>query len=304
MQSILNYLGHPAKLCDSFVRHFGRWLPDKTYLEIRYRLKTGRYLNLKNPKGFNEKIQWLKLYDRKPEYTKMVDKAAVKDYVANMIGSQYIIPTLGSWEKATDIDFETLPNQFVLKTTNGGGGSGVVICKNKDKLNKGQTIQKLQKSLQNDIYDLLREWPYKNVNKKIIAEQYLEDETGSLSDYKVLCFGGVAKLIEYHTHRFTEKHAQDFYDREWNKIAISQNCKYTASDYTAPKPLCLKQMLEFSEKLAKDMPLCRIDWYIVNGQLYFGEITFYDGSGFELFDDEEYEELLGSWIRLPLKEEK
>jgi hypothetical protein len=230
----------------------------------------------------------------------MVDKYAVKLFVANMIGKQYVIPTIGIWEKTTDINFDILPKRFVLKTTNGGGGNGIIICKDKKRLDKEQACQKLKESLNNDIYKSLREWPYKNVNKRILAEQYLEDESGGLNDYKVLCFGGVAKLIEFHTGRFTDNYVQDFYDREWNKTTISQNSHCKVSHEIAHRPRCLKQMLDFSEKLTEGMPLCRVDWYIVNGCLYFGEITFYDGSGFELFDDEKTEQLLGSWIHLPM----
>lgn len=301
MLSISNYIKNPSLLLDSLVRNLGQWLPDRVYLKLRYRFKTGRYLNLDAPKGFNEKIQWLKLYDRNPAYTKMVDKYLVKDYVAEILGEQYIIPTIGIWNDVQSIDFNNLPNQFVLKTTNGGGGNGVVICKDKDRLDFYQAKNKLKKSLNQDIYNLLREWPYKNVEKRIIAEKYMEDENGSLNDYKVLCFGGVAKLIEYHTNRFNERHAQDFYDRNWKKTGISQNSNYTATDEIAPCPSCLSDMIDFSETLSRGIPLCRIDWYVVGNRLYFGEITFYDGSGFELFDDDYYEELLGSWIPLPIE---
>jgi D-alanine-D-alanine ligase-like ATP-grasp enzyme len=230
----------------------------------------------------------------------MVDKYAVKDYVANMIGKEYIIPTLSVWDKPEEIDFESLPNQFVLKTTHGGGSVGVIICRNKEKLNKATTISQLKRAFRQDIYKESREWPYKNVRKKVLAERYMEDKSGSLKDYKVLCFSGKARLIELHSNRFSNHHTQDFYDTNWKKTNISQGGISTVSNFVAPRPDCLKKMLELSEALANKIPHCRVDWYTINDKLYFGEITFFDAGGFEPFDRKEDEEKLGSWINLPL----
>lgn len=300
MLSLKFYFENPRILLGSIVRECNMLFTDKMYLQIQFYLKTKKILHLNNPTGFNEKTQWLKLYDRNPNYTKMVDKYAVKKYVADLIGEEYIIPTLGVWDSPDDIDYNNLPNRFVLKTTHGGGCVGVVVCKDKDSLDKSSVVKRLNMSLRQDIYRQLGEWPYKNVKKKIIAEKYLENENGELNDYKVLCFSGKAKLVEFHSDRFGDHHTQDFYDRDWNKTNITQGGIDTMSDKVTPRPSCLDKMIELSEILTKDMPLCRVDWYIVANQLYFGEITFYDASGFELFDNEKDELMLGSWIDLSL----
>lgn len=284
-------------LFDKFSSHIHN---DELFLKIRFWLKMGRKLDLKNPKTYNEKLQWLKLYDRKPEYTTMVDKYAVKEYVARIIGEQFVIPTLGVWDNFDEINFDKLPNQFVLKATNGGGGSGVIICEDKSKLNIKATKLRLNNSLKEDIYTNLREWQYKNVKHRIIAEKLLVDkEHVSLNDYKVMTFGGEPKLMEMHIDRFSAHHTQDFYSLpDWKKTNITQSGYSDSSSIILPKPKCLDKMLELSSLLSKNIPHCRVDWYLVNGKLYFGEITFYDASGFCAFDKMEDELLLGSWIDL------
>lgn len=304
MLSLKEYIANPQFLLFSLLSKIGFWIPDKLYLQLLYYIMTGRRLNLKNPQTFSEKLQWLKLYDRRPEYTVMVDKHSVKDYVARIIGEEYIIPTLGVWDRPEEIDFESLPNQFVLKTTHGGGSVGVIFCKNKPSFNVEKARQSLKKAMKQDIYKASREWPYKNIRKRVLAEKYLEGENGNLDDYKVLCFSGKAKLIEYHVNRFKKHHTQDFYDKHWNKTNLSQGGKDTVSNYTVARPAFLNRMLKLSEILAKGISMCRVDWYIEKGKLYFGEITFFDAGGFEPFDREEDEELLGSWINLSLHQYK
>lgn len=294
------YAKNPRILLSSFLTRCGFWIPDKWYLQLLYFLNVGKPLNLRNPLTFSEKIQWLKLYNRRPEYTLMVDKYAVKDYVAGIIGQEYIIPTLCIWDCPEMIDFNTLPQQFVLKTTHGGGSCGVLICKDITLIDKRKIIKQLKKASKQNLYKSLREWPYKDVPKRIIAEKYLESENGVLDDYKILCFSGKAKLIEYHANRFGPNHTQDFYDTSWNKTSLSQGGINTVSDFVVDRPICFDKMLRLSESLAKGIPMCRIDWYIVNQKLYFGEITFFDASGFEPFDREEDEIMLGSWIDLSL----
>ena len=271
--------------------------PDKVYLQLLFRCKMGYKLNLTNPHTFNEKLQWLKLYNRNPLYTTLVDKYAVKKWVADKIGEEYIIPTLGVWNNANEIDFENLPNQFVLKTTNGGGGD-VVICKDKSVFDSVKVIKYLNRGLKKNIYCRLREWPYKNVIPRIIAEQFITDGKESLIDYKVLCFNGEPKLIEVHEGRF-KAHTQDFYDAEWNHLPIIQGTPL--SGRFVDKPSCLEEMLSLSRRLAKDMPHVRVDWYFASKKLLFGEMTFFDASGFDVFEPREYEELMGSWITLPQK---
>lgn len=275
------------------------WLipDDKKYLAFNFRWKIGYRLDWDNLKTYNEKIQWLKLYDQKPEYEIMVDKYKVKDYVAKIIGTEHIIPTLGVWDKAKDIDFNSLPQKFVLKCTHDSGG--IVICKDKSKLNIEAARKEIDKGLKMSFYMEGREYQYKNVKPRVIAEQYMEQEDGKgLNDYKVLCFGGKAKLIELHQGRYTDSHTQDFYDRNWNRTNITQGGYGAMAKAEAPKPKCFEEMISMSEKLSKDMRHARIDWYIVNNKLFFGEITLYDGSGFEPFDKYEDDLMIGSWINI------
>lgn len=279
-------------------RQYLKWIPDSVYLKMLFKTRMGRNLNLKDPKTYNEKLQWIKLYDRKPEYTVYVDKHAVKDYVASMVGEQYIIPTFKVWDNVKDIDFDSLPNQFVMKCTHDSGS--LVICKDKNNLDRKAAIKRMKKGLKHSGYWHAREWPYKNVPRRIIAEQYLVDDSGfELKDYKVMCFNGEPKLIEIHRGRYTDKHIQDFYDCDWVKQPITQD--YVISNDILPKPIFLDEMLELSRKLSVGIPHVRVDWYYANGQLYFGELTFFDGAGLTPFDQEEWDYTMGSWIELPPK---
>ena len=283
----------------SVVQNYFTWLPDELYLKLLFRFKMGYKLNLKNPKTFTEKLQWLKLYNRKPEYTTMVDKYAVKEYVAKIIGEEYIIPTLGVWDSFDDIDFSKLPQQFVLKTTHGGGGGGVVICKDKKTFDREKARKILERSMKGDIYKSLREWPYKNVPKRIIAEKYVEDESGYLRDYKVMCFNGLPKLVQMHMGRFNGIHTQDFYNCNWEKLDTINQVGCVNSDMVLPKPQCLEKMLDLSSKLSEGLPQIRVDWYIIESNVYFGEMTFFDAGGFDDFIPESLNEVIGSWIELP-----
>lgn len=281
------------------------WMPDDLYLKLLYLIFIGKQLNLKNPQTYNEKLQWLKLYDHNPLYTTMVDKYAVKKYVANKLGEEFIIPTLGVWNRPEEIDFSLLPNQFVLKTTFGGGGGDVLICKDKTSLNTEDAIKYMSAFMNQDSYKNLKEWPYKNVPRRVIAEKYMEEPgKTSLTDYKVMCFNGVARLIELHNGRYTDGHTQVFYDRDWNKTNITQGSYGDVSDTLAERPEKLEEMLKLSEVLSKDIPHVRVDWYIINNKLYFGELTFFDSSGFDDFIPDEYNYILGEWISLPIDNKK
>lgn len=274
------------------------WVPDEMYLKILYRLSLGKKCNLKNPVLYNEKLQWLKLHDRKPEYARMVDKHEVRSFISETLGEEFLIPSYGVFNSFEEIDFSKLPDQFVLKCTHDSGS--VEICKDKNAFDKKGAEERLTAAMGKNYYNTYREWPYKNVKPRIIAEKFMVDESGDdLKDYKIMCFNGKAKVIEIHENRFTEgkSHTQTFYDREWNKLDIAQDCSLPTKE-TKEKPEKLDDMLELSEKIAKDMYHVRIDWYLVNGQIYFGEITFFDGSGFEPFKNEKDEEFLGSLIRL------
>lgn len=271
----------PSYIVDAFVTRFCQFFPDKLYLSLRYRCQMGHWINWKHPKTFNEKLQWLKVYNRKPEYTKMVDKYAVKDYVAGIIGNEYIIPTFGVWGKPEDIDWDSLPNQFVLKTTHGGGGGGVVVCKDKATFNIEDAVNKLNKSLASDIYKVYREWPYKNVYKRIIAEKYIEDETGQLEDYKFTCTDGVAHNVMLCYDRGTGDTKFYFFDKDWNLLRLNKRGKAAPKNFTLPKPKNIEKMFEIAGKLSKGLPYARIDLYNVGGKIYFGEITFFPQSGFD-----------------------
>lgn len=287
----------------SIVSNFLRWLPDAPYLKLLYRFKMGHRLDLKSPKTFTEKIQWLKLYNRKPEYTTMVDKYAVKQYVANIIGEEYIIPTLGVWDKPEDVDWENLPNQFVLKTTHGGGGGGVVICKDKKIFDKNAAIDKLNESLSSDIYRGLREWPYKNVPKRIIAEKFMAPEKfpapKDLPDYKFFCFNGEPKYCQVIRDRHT-KETIDFYDMDWNHMPFV-GLNPVARNGLTPivRPGNLDEMKEICRKLADSKTFVRVDLYVIDDKSYFGELTLYPASGMGVFTPEEWNDKLGDLLTLP-----
>ncbi|MXP74790.1 glycosyl transferase [Lachnospiraceae bacterium WCA-9-b2] len=271
---------------------------DEKYLYHKFKTRMGYYPDLANPKTFNEKLQWLKLYDRKPEYTKMVDKYAVKEYVADKIGKQYIIPTLGVWDRFEDIDFDTLPNKFVLKCTHDSGG--LVIVRDKTKLDKSKAKKKLSKSLRTNYYRFGREWPYKDVQPRIIAEKYMEDKnTEELRDYKFFVFNGVVKAMFIATDRFKkgDETKFDFFDMEYRHLPLTNG--HPNSNVIPKKPETFMEMKQLASKIAENLPNARVDFYEVNGRSYFGEITFYHWSGMTPFEPQEWDRKFGDWITLP-----
>tara|TARA_B110000908_G_C10267775_1_gene466261 strand:+ start:7563 stop:8492 length:930 start_codon:yes stop_codon:yes gene_type:complete len=271
-------------------------IPDKMYLELLFRRVKGKKLNLNNAKSFNEKIQWLKLYDRKPEYTRMVDKYEVKKFVSNIIGEKHIIPTLGIWDEFDEIDFKKLPKQFVLKCTHDSGG--LIICKNKLELNMKSSKKLIDKSLKINYYFKGREWVYKNVKPRIIAEKYIVDnDVEDLRDYKFFCFNGKAKFIQVDFNRFTN-HKRNIYNTEWQfqnfKIEYPNDPNYLIS-----KPDKLGEMILLANKLSENISSLRVDLYVVKDYIYFGELTFYPGGGFEEITPNEWDYKLGRLIELP-----
>lgn len=284
----------------SLLTGYFKGLPERLYLKMLYRCKMGHKLDLNNPTTFTEKIQWLKLYDRKPEYTVMVDKEAVKKFVAERIGDAYIIPTIGVWDHAEDIDWDELPAQFVLKTTHGGGGGGVVICKDKETFDKEKATARLNNSLSKDIYSVFKEWPYKDVRRRIIAEQYLSDlsTTGQVNDYKLFCFNGKVRFLKVDFDRFT-KHGANYYDLDWNIMVVEETGIPSDFSREIPKPEKLREMIRIAETLSKGIPFLRVDLYYVNGKIYFGELTFFPSSGLVPFLPSECDAKIGAMLKLP-----
>ncbi len=257
----------------------------------------GKKLNLKKPATFNEKLQWLKLHDRKDIYTKMVDKIEAKEYVGGIIGREHIIRTLGVWNSFDEIDFEKLPEQFVLKCTHDSGD--IVICRDKSNFDFNSAKQKLTKGLRTNFYFVGREWPYKNVKPRIIAEEYMSELSTDLSDYKIHCFNGIPLFILVCKDRFSSQGmSEDFFDAEWNHIQVKRP-NHHLSKLAIDRPTQLNTMLEYATLLSKDIPFLRVDFYIIKEKVYFGELTFYPASGFARFDPEEYDELFGEYLKLP-----
>lgn len=282
-----------------FLRNYLTFLPDKIYIKIVFRLEMGYPLNLKNPRTFQEKMQWLKLYNRKPEYTKMVDKAAVKDFVARTIGSEYIIPTLGIWNKFDDIDFRMLPDKFVLKTTHSGGGGGVIICRDKDTFNINEAKKTLEGSLKCDLYNQFREWPYKDVPRMIIAERLLEiPNKDDLTDYKIYCFNGEPYYIQVIQDRNTSE-TIDFFDLNWNHqefCGLNENISQSKNPISRPSKL--KDMITIARKLSKGTVFIRVDLYFIEDKIYFGELTFYPAAGMGSFRPNIWNLRMGNLIKL------
>lgn len=272
-------------------------MPSEQFLKQMYRINMGKELNLENPVNYTEKLQWLKLYDHRPEYTTMVDKYAAKQYVADRIGEQYVIPMLGVWENANDIDFEALPEQFVLKTTHDSGA--LVICKDKSKLDVNAARKQLDHFMKRRYYDCNREWPYKNVKPRIIAEKYMEDSTyKELRDYKFFTFGGEPKVLYIAQGRGRgEPTVADFFDMDFNHLPFTID--HDMADVPPTKPQGFELMKQLAAKLSQGTPQLRVDFYEVDGQVYFGEMTFFHCSGFDGFHPEEWDKIFGDWVTLP-----
>lgn len=269
------------------------FLPDQMYLQMKFYDTFGRFMDFDHPRTFNEKLQWLKIHEHNPEYTTMVDKYLVKDYVADRIGAEYIIPTIGVWDRFEDIDFDSLPNQFVLKCTHDSGG--LVICKDKASLNIDQARDKINRCLKVNYYYGTREWPYKNVKPRIIAEQYMGDD---LRDYKLFCFDSAPRMTMVCSERFTNEGLHcDFYDESWRHLAFKR--KYNNADTDIERPEQFELMEKLATELARQTHFSRIDFYEIQDKVYFGEITFYPGSGLERFDPDEWDAIVGDWIKLP-----
>lgn len=304
-EKIIPYLKHPTKLV-FFLQNRCKFkvLPDALYLKLWYRLDLGKSLDLKNPETFTEKLQWLKLHDRNPAYTTMVDKYAAKQYIAERIGHEHVVPTLGVWERFEDIDFDTLPDRFVLKCTHDSGG--LVICRDKAKLDREAARKKIGRSLKRNYYWSCREWPYKNVPPRIIAEPYLEEknhgdpthvDANIITDYKFFCFRGEPKVM-YIAKDIGRGPESDYFDMDFNHLPILVNDDAFA-EKMPEKPVYFEKMKEIAAVLSQGIPHVRVDFYSIGDALYVGEMTFFHCSGIFAIQPPEWDRRLGQWIQLP-----
>ena len=289
MNKIKKAITNPTLLITHLCRYWPfRYISDERYLKLFFKAHQGKKLNLDDPKTYNEKLQWLKLFDRCEEYTMMSDKYLVRDFIKEKIGDEYLIPLLGVWDKASDIDYSKLPDQFVLKCNHDSGS--VIICKDKKTFNKVIAEKKLRKALKKQYFWKSREWNYKNIKPRIIAEKYMVDETGNdLKDYKLFCFSGEPKFIQVDAGRFVD-HVRNFYTTEYG-------CK-NDKELVIEKPEKLAEMLNLARILSKDIIHVRVDFYISNGNIYFGELTFHHGGGVMRIEPWSYDVLWGNYLEL------
>lgn len=297
MSKLINAIKDPTKVLIWILYKVSPFIKnDILYIRIEYLLRRKKKLHLKNPIRFNEKLQWLKLNCRKEEYSKLVDKYEVKKVVASIIGEQYIIPTLGVWDRFEDINFDKLPDQFVLKCTHDSGG--LVICKDKSKLNIGEAKKKINRCLKRQYFYDHREYPYKNVPPRIMAEKYMVDETGwQLKDYKIFCFNGEPKFIEVDYDRYVG-HKLNVYDLDWNFVDFYMTSPNDRNVHIE-RPKCLDEMLRLARELSKNDIFVRVDFYSIDEKLYFGELTYHPGAGNIDFHPDEYDYKLGEMLQLP-----
>ena len=296
MEKIIKILKNPKFLLYCFDRIGLIHINDEDYLKIQYEFVTGKKIDINFPQTFNEKLQWLKLNDRNDKYTQMVDKYEAKNYVSKLIGEDFIIPTIGVYEKFDDIDFNKLPNQFVIKCTHDSGG--IVICKNKSELDIKKAKKFISNRLKKNFYWSGREYPYKNVKPRIIIEKYI-GEGKSMRDYKFFCFNGVPKIM--YLSEGLENHTtarMSFYDMNF-KVTDCKRKDYKILNYIPSKPKTFEKMKKLAQILSKDIPHVRVDFYDVNNHIYFGELTFYTCSGLVPFEDEKWNKKMGDWISLP-----
>ena len=276
-------------------------LNDEVFLRILYRIHMRKQLNLSSPQTMNEKMQWLKLHDRQPIYQTMVDKLAAKEYYGKMLGTEYIVPTIGVWNRVEDIDFDSLPNKFVLKTNHSGGNTGVIVCKDKSRLDIASAKRRLKKSLKSDIYKGFAEWPYKGINKRIFAEELLGKEGEELVDYKFYCFDGYVDAVLICIDRQIGDPKFYFFDKNWELKRYNKRGKMAPEGFTLPKPENIDKMFEIASIISKGIPHLRVDLYNVGGKIFFGESTFFTCSGFDANRLPEADIYFGSLIKLPLK---
>jgi len=285
-----------------FNKGFFNRMPDKLYIKIKYRIKMGKKLNLDMPTTFNEKLQWLKLYDRQSRYCAMADKLRAKEYASKAVGEKYIIPTLGVWKSFDEIDFSKLPDRFVLKCNHDSGN--VFVCGNKEQFDHAKAKKTVRSSLSRNYYYTSREWVYKDIEPRVFAEELLKDPEGELADYKLFCFNGKVRTILVCQNRHGDcAFTQDFYSREWKHLDIRRP-NVQNSPELIEKPEKLDELIEIAEKLSEGVPFLRVDMYICSGSLFFGEMTFYPAAGFNSFEPEETDYTFGEYLTLPNEQRK
>lgn len=273
------------------------FLRDEQYIAIKYFVLFGKTINLNQPKSFNEKLQWLKLYYHDPKYPALVDKLLVRDYVASIIGEQYLIPLIGVWNSVDEIDIGELPNRFVMKCTH--DSSSIVICENKKQFDFEKAKQKLLKKMDRNMFWWGREWPYKNLTPKIICEEFMEDSSiGELRDYKFFCFNGNVKCYKVDFDRFTDHHA-NYYDMNNRIMSVEEVVCPSKPNANIMIPSTIGEMKRLAEKLSAGMPFVRVDFYSVNNKVYFGEMTFFPAAGFGPFRPNSWDCVFGDWLELP-----
>lgn len=303
LAGLKHYLSKRGGWIDFLIsRHLLDWVSDETFLKIKFRQSLGKPLNLAHPQTYNEKIQWLKLHDRDPLYTRLVDKYEVRSFIADRLGSAYSVPLVGGpWNSPEEIDFDALPDQFVLKCTHDSGG--LIICRDKSALDRDQIRRKLSTSLARNYFWSKREWPYKDVPPRIIAERYMQDgDTQNLNVYKILNFGGTPRIIQTIQNDKTKAETIDYFDTDWNLLDLRQG--FPNSEVPLPRPKTLPDMLRAAAILSAGFPTLRTDFYEINGRVFFSEITFYTDSGLCPFEPPSWDLLLGTWTRLPIDEEQ
>lgn len=301
IDKILNRIKNPNLIALDVFNRFSNRLDDEHFLRYRFRIVMGAKLNLDAPRSYNEKLQWLKLYDRNPLYTQLVDKLAVKDYVSKIVGEDYVIPTIKVYSSPDEVKLDDLPEKFVLKTNHDGDSLGVFICKDKNTFDFDKALHVLSSNLKKNYYYAGREWPYKHVKPCIFAEKYEEDETGELRDYKFFCFNGLVKASFVATERSSGHVKFDYFDREFNHLNFTQS--HPMSSMAISKPENYDKMIEIAEQLSKGIPHVRVDLYNCRGKILFGEMTFYHYGGMVKFHPEKWDYIFGSWLDLPSKKQ-
>lgn len=298
MNRVLEKLLNPRKLLLVILSRVFVNMEDERYLKIWYFLMTKERLNLDNPKTFNEKLQWLKLYNIRSLYTKLVDKHEVKAWVKERIGEEYVIPTLGVWDSFDDINFDELPDKFVIKCTHDSGG--YLICKDKSTFDVNAARKFFKRALKRRLYKTSREYVYKGVKPRIIAEPLLVDESGKeLKDYKFFCFQGEPKFFFILSNRMSSKYNIDYFDMDMNRLPFGFTYTKISAPINYQKPQNFEKMKELSAVLSKNIPHVRVDFYNINGRIYFGEMTFYHSAGVAPVKPKKWERILGDWIELP-----